>query len=329
MDAEGCREALPGAGSGHHSTFRHRRDAFPGGARKTVDFHWDPQIIGEGTYSGLIVYDREFDDSFGWGYNPAYMMAVDKYYGPADDPKAFINAAHEQGIAVIFDLMLNHAMGQHPLIKLFTLGDGLVTKGGEVKVTHMGFLGQVYNNEGISPRKVGVPNYIGELTVLDPVTGEKQFHFEDADDRIFNDIVFRVSGLALTSETFQSQPPAFSSNKEASGNYERRIANSSVETNPGSRLRTQRCRFGNIYHTPLSPLAMKQAHGQPARGWIHGKHQLSPHPSRGGNNGFSAVRSRGALRYPDHQLYQPYRNAVRRYRPQGPEGRRHPVFQGR
>jgi glycosidase len=159
-------------------------------SRKVVDFHWDKQIITEGTYPGLIAYNREFDgmatvfkaglpapvaapkpfvkqppenliiyetlirdftrthsfkemkdslpyfkrlgvnaiqlmpvmefdDNFGWGYNPAYPMAVDKFYGPAEDLKALVAAAHEQGIAILLDLVLNHAMGQHPLIKLW------------------------------------------------------------------------------------------------------------------------------------------------------------------------------------------------------------------
>ncbi|MDB5102402.1 MAG: hypothetical protein JWP91_91 [Fibrobacteres bacterium] len=227
---------------------------------------------------------------------------------------------------------------------VFTLGDGFVAKGGEVKVTHMGFLGQVYNNDGITPRKVGVPNYIGELSVLDPVTGEerflfrnqkdwvthendsgkvislgtfpkgapivfkyvnvdgkeksyktfdrysgdnaagtydfnadpllknlaingmpkpvsggtwnweghdynrwavaasvpgtdeKQFHFEDADDRIFNDIVFRVSGVALTSETFRLQPPAIAGAANPGGGYQVTLTNSPDATNQASRL---------------------------------------------------------------------------------------------
>ncbi|MDB5102401.1 MAG: hypothetical protein JWP91_90 [Fibrobacteres bacterium] len=61
----------------------------------------------------------EFDDNSSWGYNPAYPMAVDKYYGPAEDLKALVQAAHDRGIAVILDIVLNHAMGQHPLIKLY------------------------------------------------------------------------------------------------------------------------------------------------------------------------------------------------------------------
>lgn len=226
---------------------------------------------------------------------------------------------------------------------LFTLGDGFVAKGGEeIKVTHMGFLGSVYNNDGITPRKVGVPNYIGELSVIDPITGletvlfrnqldwithandsgkvislgvfpkgapvvfkyvnvdgkeksyktfarysgdniegiydfnadpvlktlaingkpkpvsggtwnwegknynlwcvaadvpgtgEKQFQFEDADDRIFNDIVFRVSGVALVSETHQLAAPVITSAKNADETYRVTLALQPGEINAGA-----------------------------------------------------------------------------------------------
>jgi 1,4-alpha-glucan branching enzyme len=61
----------------------------------------------------------EFEGNVSWGYNPSYVFAVDKYYGPADELKKLIQAAHEQGVAVILDVVLNHAMGQHPLIRMF------------------------------------------------------------------------------------------------------------------------------------------------------------------------------------------------------------------
>ncbi len=227
----------------------------------------------------------------------------------------------------------------------FTLGDGFVAKGGEeIKVTHMGFLGSVYNNDGITPRKVGVPNYIGELSVIDPVTGEekalfrnqldwvthandsgkvislgvypkgapvvfkyvnvdgkeksyktfprysgdnvagtydfnadpvlkglaingkpkpvsggswnweghdynlwcvaanvpgtneKQFQFEDADDRIFNDIVFRVSGVALVSETFQLEIPVIAGVKNADETYKVTLSPGAGAVNKGAIL---------------------------------------------------------------------------------------------
>jgi len=61
----------------------------------------------------------EFEGNNSWGYNPMYHLAPDKYYGPADDLKSFIDSAHVNGIAVILDMVLNHAFGLSPLVKLY------------------------------------------------------------------------------------------------------------------------------------------------------------------------------------------------------------------
>jgi glycosidase len=62
---------------------------------------------------------NEFEGNESWGYNPSFYFAADKYYGPAADLKAFINACHSRGIAVILDLVLNHSYGQSPLVQLY------------------------------------------------------------------------------------------------------------------------------------------------------------------------------------------------------------------
>jgi glycosidase len=61
----------------------------------------------------------EFDGNESWGYNPAFHGALDKYYGPKNAFKAFIDEAHANGIAVILDIVLNHAYGQNPLVRLY------------------------------------------------------------------------------------------------------------------------------------------------------------------------------------------------------------------
>ncbi|MGB0430877.1 MAG: alpha-amylase family glycosyl hydrolase, partial [Bacteroidia bacterium] len=61
----------------------------------------------------------EFEGNESWGYNPSYHMAVDKYYGTKNDLKRFIEAAHQMGFPVILDMVLNHAFGQNPLVKLY------------------------------------------------------------------------------------------------------------------------------------------------------------------------------------------------------------------
>ncbi len=50
----------------------------------------------------------EFNGNDSWGYNPAFMFAPDKYYGPKNKLKEFIDRCHAQGIAVIFDIAMNH-----------------------------------------------------------------------------------------------------------------------------------------------------------------------------------------------------------------------------
>ncbi len=50
----------------------------------------------------------EFNGNESWGYNPAFMLAPDKYYGTKNKFKEFVDQCHQQGIAVILDIALNH-----------------------------------------------------------------------------------------------------------------------------------------------------------------------------------------------------------------------------
>ncbi len=61
----------------------------------------------------------EFEGNNSWGYNPSFYFAPDKYYGPKNNLKKLIDACHENGIAVIFDIVLNHSYGQCPLVRLY------------------------------------------------------------------------------------------------------------------------------------------------------------------------------------------------------------------
>lgn len=61
----------------------------------------------------------EFEGNDSWGYNPSFYFAVDKYYGPKGTFKAFVDSAHQKGIAVIMDMVLNHSYGQSPLVRLY------------------------------------------------------------------------------------------------------------------------------------------------------------------------------------------------------------------
>ncbi|MDW8219939.1 MAG: alpha-amylase family glycosyl hydrolase [Bacteroidota bacterium] len=62
---------------------------------------------------------NEFDGNNSWGYNPSFYCAVDKYYGTEHDLRAFIDSAHALGIAVVLDVVFNHATGLCPLYQLY------------------------------------------------------------------------------------------------------------------------------------------------------------------------------------------------------------------
>ena len=62
---------------------------------------------------------NEFEGNNSWGYNPSYHYALDKYYGDPLSFKAFVDEAHSRGIAVILDVVYNHAFSQCPLAQLY------------------------------------------------------------------------------------------------------------------------------------------------------------------------------------------------------------------
>lgn len=65
----------------------------------------------------------EFEGNLSWGYNPSFFFAPDKYYGTKNDLKRLIDEAHGRGIVVILDMVLNHAFGQNPMVRLYNDGD--------------------------------------------------------------------------------------------------------------------------------------------------------------------------------------------------------------
>src|SRR5690606_1775937 len=61
----------------------------------------------------------EFEGNESWGYNTSFHMATDKFYGPSDKLKEFIDLCHQNGIAVILDVALNHAFGRNPMVRMW------------------------------------------------------------------------------------------------------------------------------------------------------------------------------------------------------------------
>ena len=61
----------------------------------------------------------EFEGNESWGYNPSFHMALDKFYGPEAKLKELVDLYHQNGIAVILDVALNHAMGRNPMNRMW------------------------------------------------------------------------------------------------------------------------------------------------------------------------------------------------------------------
>lgn len=66
---------------------------------------------------------NEFEGNDSWGYNPSFYFATDKAYGTPNDYKAFIDACHERGMAVIMDMVLNHSFSQSPFAQMYWEGN--------------------------------------------------------------------------------------------------------------------------------------------------------------------------------------------------------------
>ena len=67
----------------------------------------------------------EFDGNYNWGYSPNHYFAPDKAYGTEEMYKTFIDECHKRGIAVIIDMVFNHATGLNPMNKLYPYGTDL------------------------------------------------------------------------------------------------------------------------------------------------------------------------------------------------------------
>lgn len=62
---------------------------------------------------------NEFEGTDSWGYNPKYHGALDKAYGTPEKFKELIDLCHSKGIAVIIDVVYNHAFSQSPLCQMW------------------------------------------------------------------------------------------------------------------------------------------------------------------------------------------------------------------
>ncbi len=62
---------------------------------------------------------NEFEGTDSWGYNPKLHGALDKAYGTPEKFKELVDLCHSKGIAVILDIVYNHAYSQSPLNQMW------------------------------------------------------------------------------------------------------------------------------------------------------------------------------------------------------------------
>jgi 1,4-alpha-glucan branching enzyme len=78
---------------------------------------------------------QEFAAERSWGYNPALFFSLESVYGEPDDLRFLVNEAHKQDLAVIFDVVFNHAGPQDNSLWQFDgygINGGIYFEGGQM-----------------------------------------------------------------------------------------------------------------------------------------------------------------------------------------------------
>jgi len=78
-----------------------------------------PYLVKLGINAIELLPINEFTANISWGYNPTFYTATDKFYGTKNDLKFLIDQCHENGIAVILDIVMNHADKDFPYLKAY------------------------------------------------------------------------------------------------------------------------------------------------------------------------------------------------------------------
>jgi len=108
----------------------------------------------------------EFEGNESWGYNTSFHMALDKFYGTSDKLKEVIDLYHQNGIAVILDVALNHAFGRNPMVRMWMNdpdGDGFGSPTAEnpyfnTVAKHAYNVGEDFNHQSIKTQ-----NYVNRV----------------------------------------------------------------------------------------------------------------------------------------------------------------------
>ncbi len=80
-----------------------------------------PYIKSLGVNAVELMPIMEFDGNNSWGYNTNFYFAPDKAYGTPDDYREFIDLCHQNGIAVILDIVFNQSAGLHPWYQMYPI----------------------------------------------------------------------------------------------------------------------------------------------------------------------------------------------------------------
>jgi len=90
----------------HIGTFNPERKEGPGTFQTAIDKL--PYLRDLGINAIEVMPPMEFPGGISWGYNPALPFSIESDYGGPHAFKSFVKAAHEQGIAVLLDVVYNH-----------------------------------------------------------------------------------------------------------------------------------------------------------------------------------------------------------------------------
>jgi 1,4-alpha-glucan branching enzyme len=90
----------------HVGTFNDPSEVLPGNFNKAIEKL--PYLRDLGVNAIEVMPAMEFRGGFSWGYNPALIFAIESEYGGPAAFKKFVRSAHENDLAVIFDVVYNH-----------------------------------------------------------------------------------------------------------------------------------------------------------------------------------------------------------------------------
>lgn len=79
-----------------------------------------PQLADLGITVIEVMPVTDFAGTFGWGYDGVDLFAPTRNYGSPNDFRAFVDAAHAQGIGVILDVVYNHVGPDGNYLSMFS-----------------------------------------------------------------------------------------------------------------------------------------------------------------------------------------------------------------